>query len=86
MTVESGWRGGAAHSIISTEMTFLIETFVPGLGPWDSAEADTPENAFFAVETLLKECGVMTGTARVTNIDSDKVVWTGRSPWRREAS
>lgn len=58
------------------ETPFQIETFIPGLGPWDFAEADTPENAFFAVETLLKECGTMHAYAEVRS-EEDGLIWRG---------
>lgn len=58
-----------------SETPFLIETFIPGLGPRGSAEADTPENAFCAVETLLRECETRHAYARVTN--DGTYVWEG---------
>lgn len=61
----------------SVTHTFCIETHVPGLGVWDTAYADTPEDAFEATDRLLKEAGINGTKATVTNLVTDEVVWRG---------
>lgn len=56
---------------------FEIQTHVPGLGPWDTAYADTPEDAFGATDRLLKEAGINRTKATVTNLVTGEVVWSG---------
>ena len=49
------------------------------MGDWDTAYADTPEDAFAATDHLLKEAGIMHTIATVTNLVSGEVVWSGKS-------
>lgn len=61
----------------SVTHTFQIETHVPGFGLWDTAYADSPEDAFEATDRLLKEAGINHTRATVTNLVSGEVVWRG---------
>jgi hypothetical protein len=59
-----------------TRNIFLIETYL-GSMVWDVAEADTPENAICAADTLLHEGGIQNMQARITNTALGKVIWAG---------
>jgi len=63
-------------------MLFLIQTFHPmhGYESIDSAESDEAEGAMLAALTLLKDFGVMGTRVRITNQETDHVLYEGKRP------